>query len=61
MLICSDGLHGVVTDEEIKNVLSSGEAPEDKCQDLIEAARARGGPDNITVVLLVASDQKPPD
>jgi protein phosphatase len=59
LLICSDGLHGVVSEEEIKMVLASGEAPEDKCQDLIEAARARGGPDNITVVLLVASDGKP--
>lgn len=61
LLICSDGLHGVVTDDEIKTILSSAEAPEDKCQDLIEAARARGGPDNITVVLLVASNQKPSD
>jgi serine/threonine protein phosphatase PrpC len=61
LLICSDGLHGVVTEDEIKTVLASGEAPEDKCQDLIEAARAHGGPDNITVVLLIASNQKPSD
>ena len=59
MLICSDGLHGVVSDEEIKKVLASDDTPEDKCADLIEAARARGGPDNITVVLLIASKEPP--
>jgi protein phosphatase len=61
MLICSDGLHGVITDDDIKKILASDQAPEDKCHDLIQAARARGGPDNITVVLLIASDRLPSD
>jgi protein phosphatase len=52
MLLCSDGLHGVVSEDTIRQVLSSGESSEVKCQSLIDAARANGGPDNITVVLL---------
>ena len=54
LLISSDGLHGVVDDATIVEVLSSGDELEAKCQRLIERARAAGGPDNITTVLLVA-------
>jgi protein phosphatase len=56
ILMCSDGLHGVVTDEEIKQVLATNDTPEAKGHALIEAAKARGGPDNITVVLLKAAE-----
>ncbi len=52
LLLCSDGLHGVVAEDVIKSVLASDDAPDVKCQNLIDAARANGGPDNITVVLL---------
>jgi len=52
MLLCSDGLHGVVSEDIIRQVLSSSDSSETKCQSLIDAARANGGPDNITVVLL---------
>ena len=54
VLLCSDGLHGVATEEELADTLASSGSLEEKCQSLIEAARARGGPDNITVVLLQA-------
>ncbi len=52
VLLCSDGLHGVAPEEELRNVLSSDTSLEAKCEALIEAARDRGGPDNITAVLL---------
>ena len=57
LLICSDGLHGVVEPQRIEGILRDGQpggSLELKCRDLIEAARAAGGPDNITVVLLRA-------
>src|SRR6185295_7716456 len=54
LLMCSDGLHGVVTDEEIRKVLASDSPGEEKCHQLLEAAKTKGGPDNITVVLLKA-------
>ena len=52
LLICSDGLHGVVGEDVIGGSLASESELEVKCQTLIEAARAAGGPDNITTVLL---------
>lgn len=55
ILLCSDGLHGVATDEDLEQALSSGVSLEEKCRQLIQAARARGGPDNITAVLLKTS------
>lgn len=55
ILLSSDGLHGVVGDEEIKKVLASDASLEAKSKDLIASARSHGGPDNITVVLLRAT------
>jgi PPM family protein phosphatase len=55
VLLCSDGLHGVAPEEEMKQALGVQGSLESKCQALIAAARNRGGPDNITTVLLKAS------
>lgn len=51
-LLCSDGLHGVVTPAEIVKALSGAGTLEHKCQVLIDAAKRAGGPDNVTAVLL---------
>jgi len=50
LLLCSDGLYGMVTDEELA-LLASRPDLEAACQALVELARERGGHDNITVVL----------
>jgi serine/threonine protein phosphatase PrpC len=55
VLLCSDGLHGVAREADLLSALSSKESIEEKCKQLIAAARAQGGPDNITAVLLKAS------
>ena len=55
VLLSSDGLHGVVNDEEIKKGLASQATLEGKGKELIATARSHGGPDNITVVLLRAA------
>ena len=57
VLLCSDGLHGVVTAEAIGEILAGSDGLEDKCRLLITLAREAGGPDNITVVLLQAHEQ----
>ncbi|MBV8847151.1 MAG: serine/threonine-protein phosphatase [Bryobacterales bacterium] len=54
ILLCSDGLHGVAPDEELRSILGTQDPLEAKCRNLIAAARARGGPDNITAILLKA-------
>ena len=51
LLLCSDGLTGMVSDSEITNVLRAATAPEITCQSLVEAANAVGGEDNITAVV----------
>jgi serine/threonine protein phosphatase PrpC len=55
-LMCSDGLHGVVGPSHIASVMRNGDSLETKCRALIEAARGAGGPDNITAVLVRASN-----
>lgn len=47
-LLCSDGLSGVVRDEEIADVLRR-EPPEQAVRTLVDLANERGGPDNVTV------------
>jgi protein phosphatase len=51
LLICSDGLWGVVDESEIQRIVNSAASPYLACQQLVEAANAAGGPDNISVVL----------
>lgn len=53
ILVCSDGLSGVLTHDELSNRLRDGDSPlEEVCQGLIDAANAGGGPDNITALVL---------
>ncbi len=54
ILLCSDGLHGVVEAKVIAEALAANGSLESKCRRLIDAAKAAGGPDNITAVLLQA-------
>ena len=52
-LLCSDGLSGMVTDEQIHELFVQAEGdPEKGCQNLIAKANANGGTDNVTVVLV---------
>jgi protein phosphatase len=59
LLLCTDGLTGVVDDDQITELLSTRAQPESACLALIDAANAAGGPDNITVVLLRADQPGP--
>jgi protein phosphatase len=50
-LLCSDGLSGQVTDQEI-GAVASVLPPAEACRFLVDLANLRGGPDNITVVIV---------
>ena len=50
-VLCSDGLSGVVDDAEIAS-LCAKRRPSDAARALVDAANARGGPDNITVQVI---------
>jgi len=53
LLLCSDGLSGVVSDAEIAEAASRGRDGADVCDALIRLANARGGRDNVTVLVAV--------
>jgi protein phosphatase len=53
LMLSSDGLHGVVPEPEIEEILGARhESLEAKCDALIAAAHAAGSPDNVTVLLI---------
>jgi PPM family protein phosphatase len=52
LLICSDGLSGMVRSEDIRGVLTELEDPAEACAKLIASANDAGGHDNVTVVLV---------
>lgn len=52
LLLCSDGLTNMVSDDEIQATLGSDSTLEEKCDILITLANKNGGLDNITALLL---------
>ncbi len=52
LMICSDGLWGVVPEMEMFRIIRSSENPTLACEKLARAANEAGGPDNITVILV---------
>jgi serine/threonine protein phosphatase PrpC len=52
LLICSDGLWGVVPDEDMSRMILTASSLQNACHDMVMAANAAGGPDNITAILV---------
>jgi protein phosphatase len=52
LLICSDGLSGVVPADRMAAIVGRPAPLEETCRDLVDAANQAGGPDNITVAML---------
>lgn len=50
LLLCTDGLSGVVSEPEIAAILRESDSPGGACEELVERANALGGPDNVTAV-----------
>lgn len=50
LVLCTDGLSGLVRAEEIAEVITQLPSLAQACQELVDRANERGGPDNITVV-----------
>jgi serine/threonine protein phosphatase PrpC len=53
LLVCSDGLSGMVRADEMREVLLSNREPFDACKELVDRANRAGGHDNITVIVAV--------
>jgi len=53
-LICSDGLTDVANDEEIESILRETKSdPESACEKLVQTALDGGGPDNVSVIVVL--------
>ncbi len=52
LMLCSDGLWGVLSEKEMHKAICDADSLERACQNLVNAANAAGGPDNISVVLV---------
>jgi serine/threonine protein phosphatase PrpC len=58
VLLCSDGLSGQVSDEEMQRIVQANSPPE-AANKLIDLANQRGGPDNITAIVITARPLAP--
>lgn len=56
VMLCTDGLSGVVNNRDLEEELRKGGAPHEVCRRLVDLANRRGGPDNITVLLAKTSE-----
>ena len=56
VLVCSDGLTGELADEDILRILSTVAQPQDAVDALIQAALRSGGRDNVTAIVVDASN-----
>ena len=52
LLICSDGLWGVISQQDIRRIIERCEQLDIAAQELVNAANNAGGPDNISVILV---------
>ena len=52
LLLCSDGLWGEISTDEMSSVVDLYSEPNEACEELVRAANAAGGPDNISALLV---------
>jgi serine/threonine protein phosphatase PrpC len=52
ILLCSDGLYGMVEERMLARLMRSSRSPERVCKRLVDAANENGGRDNISVVFI---------
>lgn len=58
LLLCTDGLHGMLAEEEIIRILSEVSDTEEAAEQLVLEAKKGGGKDNITVILVDVLEEK---
>lgn len=52
LLVCTDGLWGLINNETIMEILVAASTPQQACEQLVDAANQSGGRDNVTVVIV---------
>ncbi|MEM1008813.1 MAG: protein phosphatase 2C domain-containing protein, partial [Myxococcota bacterium] len=59
ILLCSDGLYGEVSDDEIQSILEQQKPVQEIVEDMIQAANDNGGRDNVTVQIMIYGKAPP--
>lgn len=54
ILLCTDGVSDVLTDEELAHLLQEGDQLHETCEQIAQAVEEKGAPDNFTVILIEA-------
>jgi len=52
LILCSDGLWGLVSEQTFQEILTSAPTPQQACEQLIRVANENGGRDNISVIII---------
>jgi protein phosphatase len=52
LVLCSDGLWGVISEKEFMDGVQSTHPPDQVCQSLVNLANNSGGPDNISIIIV---------
>lgn len=58
LLLCCDGLWGMLSDSVIQAIMASAETSQDACDGLIAAANEAGGRDNITAIIIELAERQ---
>jgi serine/threonine protein phosphatase PrpC len=58
LLLCSDGLWGLVPAASLKAILTAAATPQDACRQMVAAANQAGGHDNITAIVVTMGEEK---
>ena len=58
LVLCTDGLHNVVEDEELRTLVS-GKEPQAACESVIASANARRTGDNLTLAVMIVGTDTP--
>lgn len=58
IMLCSDGLTGMVADTDILEIMAAGEGPQTTAEMLVKAALLNGGEDNVTVLVIDVTDDE---
>ncbi len=59
LLLCCDGLWGMLSDSVIQAIMASAKTSQDACDGLIAAANEAGGRDNITAIIIELAERQP--
>lgn len=60
LVICSDGLWGLVSDSDMVEIITTAESIQHASEELVQAANSAGGPDNITVIIIQIPEPSDP-